>query len=180
MIISFEHIQKGESSVLVSFLPINIVNKFPALGLTEIEDYLEDKELPHTDEYLRSRQININDSFAWSLQSKRRNNPTLDKSGNFRFDLKPDQYAALQIVAQPSEQGVQINSRMLVKETDPHAKISLIKQIKEKIDQKTSLTNNPSLLHPAVFADFKKRASIPRHAQAFIVNEAELLEFIKN
>lgn len=178
VIVSFEHIQKGESSVLVSYLPVETAGKFPSLGLTEIEDYLADKEQPALEEYIRLRQININDSFAWSLLPKRKNNPVLSKTGALLFDLTPDQYAVLQIVVQPSEQGVQINSRMLIKEPDPHTKIRLIKQIKEGIDLKTSLTNNPGLLHPAVFADFKKRASIPRHAQSFIVSEAELLKFI--
>jgi hypothetical protein len=180
LIISFEYLQKGENGVLIGYLPHYTQSKFPSLDLVEIEDYVANKETAGMDEYVLARQININDSFGLALHPRKKHPSELTKKKSLKFALEENQYAAVQIVSQPSEQGIQITTRAIIKEVDSEKKISLIKKIKNFLVQNTSLVDTLGTSHAEVFEDYKKRTLIPRHVQNFVIDESELLNFIKN
>ncbi len=179
VIASLELIQKGSSIALVGYFPRPVQGKFPNLGLVEIEDYIAEEDISKTEEYLLSKQIQLNDSFAWLLQPKNKKKPELQKN-NFELELEPDQYFCQQIVFQSAEEKLQITPRVMIKESNSQQKIDLIKKIKQEITEKTTLTNNPSLIHTKTFEDYKKRAIIPKQADSFLASQKDLLDFLIN
>ena len=178
-IASFELIQKGHSFAVVGYFPLTIQSIFPGLGLVEIEDYLAEQDSSQTEEYLLSRQIQLNDSFAWLLQPKNKKHPKLEKNNSVQLELENDQYCAWQIVCEVVGEKVQVTPRIIIKESDVQKKIELIKKIKQEITDKSSLVSTSSLLHHKSFEDYKKRSLIPKSADAFLIGKPELFNFIK-
>lgn len=185
-IFSFEIVQKGNGVVLIGFFPRFIKAQFPSLGLLEIEDYiLGSKEQVKSE--LAGKQITVDDSFTWTLKSKK-SKQKLDfslklenkpfKKSNFKFELDDDQYAAWQVVSIPSEDKLQITPRLIVRETSPQRKIELIKQVKKTVELQSSLINSPSLLHAGVYEDYKNRSLIPKQVISFSVSREELYQFL--
>jgi hypothetical protein len=175
-ICSFELIRKGNGRALVGFFPHFIQSQYPSLGLIEIEDYILGRGQIQNDPFVLSRQISLNDSFAWKLQSKKKTSDL--EAENLNLELENDQYAAIQIVFEGSDQTIQITPRVIIKESLPHKKIDLIKKVKHQIEEKTSLNNNSSLTHAGVYDDYKKRTLVPKQVRPFIVTASSLKKFI--
>lgn len=179
LIASFERIKKGSSEALVGYLPHFIQSQFPSLGMVEIEDYILGRNETQNDSFILSRQLNLDDSFAWTLQSKKKQKPSLDRK-SLDFDLQPDQYVAFQLVCEGgSTEKVQITPRVIVKDSHPQHKIELIKKVKKIIDQNTSLLSDSSLIHAGVFQDYKKRTLVPKQVRSFEVEKKALFDFLK-
>lgn len=176
-ICSLELIQKGESRALVGYLPQFVLSQFPALEMVEIEDYILGRGQVQQDPFILSRQITLDESFSWKLQPKKTQLNTLKKT-DFKIDLDTNQYLAWQIVFDLSGEKLQITPRVIIKDKDPQQKIGLIKKVKQQIEEKTSLISGTSLIHSAVYEDYKKRTIIPKHVQQFLVEAKTVREFL--
>lgn len=176
-ICSIEILYKGSSQAMVIYMPHFITSQFPSLGLIEIEDYILGRGQTQEDPFVLSRQITVDDSFTWKVQSKKKTEHLLSKH-NFSIELEPDQYFAWQIVFEPGDEKIQLTPRVIIKEAEPQKKIALIKKAKEQINLKTSLTSSQSLLHSGIYEEYKKRALVPKQVQPFLVEKTELLKFI--
>lgn len=177
-IASLELIQKGQSHALVTFLPKQVIPVFPSLGLTEIEDYIAGIDGQTIDEFLKSRQIDINESFTWNLEAKKKSAPELGSRFKLPFHLNLDQYFCLQIVFQPISEKLQITIRTLVKDPESQNRIALIKKVKNLIDRSKGLRNSPNLLHAQLYQDYKNRTLIPSQVSSFGVSASQLIDFL--
>jgi hypothetical protein len=177
-ICSLEKIQKGSSQAIVGYFPHFVVSQFPSLGLIEIEDYILGRGKIQADPFILSRQITIDDSFAWKLQPKKKGGGNELSRQPLKIDLTDEQYTAWQVVFTPFEANVQITPRVIVRERDPQQKIELIKKVKAAIESKTSLTSGTSLMHSGVYEDYKKRTLIPKQVQSWIIDGENLKKFI--
>ena len=177
-IASLELIQKGESFALVAFLPKQVIPNFPSLGLTEIEDYISGVENLETNEFIRSRQIDINDSFTWNLEAKKKSSPELGSRLKLPFHLNLNQYFCLQVVFQPIQDKLQLTIRSLVKDPESQNRIALIKKVKNLIDRSKGLKNSPNLLHAQLYQDYKSRTLIPSQVSSFGVSPQQVIEFL--
>lgn len=176
-ICSLELIQKGSAQALVGFFPHFVQAQFPSLGLIEIEDYILGQEVNQADPFILSRQISLNDSFAWKLQPSNHQKPDLTKK-QFAIELENDQYLAWQVTFESGDEQIQITPRVIIKDSNPQKKIELIKQVKQQIDQKTSLASSSSLVHAGSYADYKNRTLVPKQVAAFLINKQKLLQFL--
>jgi hypothetical protein len=176
-ICSLEKIQKGSSEAIVGFFPHFVVSQFPVLGLIEIEDYILGRGKTEADPFILSRQISLDDSFAWKLIPKKKQENLL-KTNKIDIQLEDQQYLAWQVVFEPQDDKLQITPRVLVKDQDAHKKIELIKKVKNAIEQHTSLSSSTSLMHSGIYEEFKKRTLIPKQVNSFLIDPKDLKNFI--
>lgn len=176
-ICSLERIKKGSDEAIVGYFPYFVATKFPSLGLIEIEDYILGRSQTQADPFILSRQISLDDSFTWKLQSKKKQSNQLSLQG-MDLQLSEDQYIAWQIVFTPIDKEFQITPRVIVKEQNSQQKIELIKKVRSAIDRNTSLTSGTALIHTGVYEDYKKRTLVPKQVQAFLITPREMMQFI--
>lgn len=180
LIVSFERLSKGEDDALVLYAPKFFPEKFPDLGLFELEDYLsgDEKNIGY-----QEKQVGVDKSFSWVIDPKNNQKKPLSTVSNFldQIKLAPNQRFFWQIVLSPQKDmnKFQVTIRVVVSDDDPLIRVELAKEIAQIIENATgfskSIKNSSQL---AVFKAFRERTLVPKEITPFVLESSEILALL--
>ena len=166
-IIALERLWKGSQKAMVLFAPQNIGQFMPDLELLEIEDYVEKEAKGH------QKKASVDEVIVWSYDPKNENDLSIPETFLKDLNIEPEQNVFWQIVlnATKKENHFQLNSRVMVVESDVHKRIELAKKIDQYISGNLGLKKKESKDTISIlFDNYKKRVLVPAEVEGFILS----------